>query len=336
MVTDTQTVRITSTNMGTPQNVQKQLQIFYDYLKNKRLKITTQRKLIAESFLRTDGHLSTDELHRLVQKNQSNLGLATVFRTLKALTDCGLAQETTLNDGRTRFEHVYKRPHHHHIVCVECNHTIEFLSPEWEKIQQKIVAEYGFKTLRHNIKIFGVCTDCQNESKITHEVFNSDLVFERDALQIAMETEKRGVSFYKAASETVGDSSTKRAFLEMLKDEEEHLSEIKKQLNLLIQKNSKILEAPVFLHFDFETLKKIFPSDDEVREKLSSDLSSLQALKLAMDMELEAYNFFNRYAERFNDTTGRDIFMKFAQEEQEHYSTIKQEYDRLASETVPS
>jgi Fur family ferric uptake transcriptional regulator len=54
--------------------------------------MTRQRQLVAESFLQTDGHLSTDELYDLVRKKASNLGLATVFRTLKALTDCGLAR----------------------------------------------------------------------------------------------------------------------------------------------------------------------------------------------------------------------------------------------------
>ena len=320
--------------MSTPQEIQEQLQIFSDYLRKNRLKMTRQRKLVAESFLQTDGHLSNDELYELVRKKASNLGLATVFRTLKALTDCGLARETTLNDGRTRFEHIYKRPHHHHIVCVECDHTIEFLSPEWEQIQEDIVSRYGFKTLRHSVKIFGICSDCQNELKITHEVFDSDLVFARDALQIAMETEKRGVSFYSTASETVRNPSTRRTFLRMLEDEKGHLSEIEEQWNQLVRKDSSVLEAPVFLHFDYETLKQIFPSKEEVKNKLKSNLSALEALKLAMDMEQDAYNFFKQYARRFNDTRGRDIFLKFAEEEQEHYNLIKREYDRLATETA--
>ena len=320
--------------MSTPQEIQEQVQVFSDYLRRNRLKMTHQRKLVAENFLQTDGHVSTDELYELVRKKYSNLGLATVFRTLKALTDCGLARETILNDGRTRFEHIYKRPHHHHIVCVECNHTIEFLSPEWEQIQEDIVSRYRFKTLSHSIKILGICADCQNELKITHEVFDSDLVFARDALQIAMETEKRGVSFYGTASETVRNSSTRQTFLRMLEDEKEHLKEIEKQWNQLLQKDSSILEAPVFLHFDHETLKQIFPSKEEVKKKLKSNLSALEALKLAMDMELDAYNFFMQYARRFNDTRGRDIFLKFAEEEQEHYKVIKREHDLVATETA--
>lgn len=315
--------------MSTENEIRDQLKIFESYLKENNLKMTRQRQLVVESFLQSEGHLSTDELYENVRRKDQKVGFTTVFRTLKALTDCGLARETHLNDGRTRFEPVYRRPHHHHIVCVECNRTIEFLSPKWEEIQEEIASRYGFRATHHNLQIFGICRECQNEQESTRQQFDSDLVFARDAIKIAMATENRGISFYKTASEIVEDNTTRETFLRMLEDEEGHLKRLQEEWDRLIAQDRDLVQAPVFLHFDYEALKKIFPSRNETMKRLKGNLSEREALRIAMDMEMDARNFFRDYADRFNDTRGRDIFLRFAAEEEEHYNLIKEEYDRL-------
>jgi len=307
--------------MGDPIN--EQLEVFAEYVKAKGLRKTRQRDLVVRTFLQTEGHLSTDELYNLVRKEDSKIGYATVFRTLKTLTDCGLARETDLGDGFTRFEHLYKHPHHHHILCVECNRTIEFNSPELEELQRKIVSEYDFEPVRYKFQVFGVCRECRAKIEPTQESVVSDLVFARDALKIAMETERRGIHFYKTASKVAARPLTRTTLLRMLEDEEKHLRNLKSEWNRLIAHNEEVLNAPVFLHFDFDALKKIFPSREEIGRRLSSDLSEEEALRLALAMEKDAFAFFSSYAERFSDTQGRDIFRKFAAEEQEHCETIE-------------
>ena len=320
-----------ATEVSTSDDMQEVLEVFSQYLKSSGRKMTRQRQMIVESFLRSNGHVSTEELHQLARKKDQKLGFVTVFRTLKALADCGIARKIDLDDGRTRFEHSYRRPHHHHIVCVECSNTIEFVSPEQERIQEEITSQYGFKPVRHTLQIFGICPECQKDQKPSQENFDSELVFARDALRIAMDTEQRGINFYQTASETAIQASTKKVFLAMLQDEQEHLSRLQEEWKRLIRKDSNLLEAPVFLHFDYEALARIFPSRDEVRTKLEANLDTLDALELAMRMEKEACDFFLHYAQSFNDTTGRDIFLRFADEEKEHYQTIKEEYDRVTA-----
>ncbi len=320
--------------MSTEQDITEQLAVFSDYLKRNGLKMTRQRETIVDRFLRTNGHLSIDELHQLVRQKDKNVGFTTVFRTLKALTDCGLARETDLQDGRTRFEHIYNRPHHHHIVCVACNRTIEFLSPELERLQEQIVARYQFQSVRHQLQIFGVCFDCQNQRPSPQDVFDSNLVFARDALKIAMEAERSGVNFYLAAAEQISHPSGKSAFLRIAEDEKKHLHDLEHEWIELIKKDKNILKAPVFLHFDYEALKRIFPTREEIRNRLHGDLDEEQALRLALDMELESFHFFRDYAEKFNDTRGKAIFLKFAAEEEDHYRTIQKEYDRVTRRSV--
>ncbi len=312
--------------------IEEELEVFSQYLKNSGRKMTRQRRRVVESFLSAGGHLSTEELYQLVKKTDPKLGFVTVFRTLKTLAECGLARETDLHDGRTRFEHTYKRPHHHHIVCLECERTIEFLSPESERIQDEIISKYGFRPVSHNLQIFGVCPDCQKKQKTRQNIVDSDLVFARDALKIAMATEKRGVSFYRTASQIVTHASTKQTFLGMLDEEKKHLRKLEKEWKVLMKRDRNLLAAPVFLHFDYEALKNIFPSRTETQKRLKTSLREIDALELAMKMELEAYQFFSEYAEGFNDTKGKDIFLRFATEEQEHYSLIKEELEKLVKQ----
>ena len=311
------------------QSNEQYLEIFSEYLKQNNLKMTRQRRLILERFLDINGHLSADELYEATRRKDAGIGYTTVFRTLKALTECGLARETDLNDGRIRFERRYRRPKHHHIVCQECHKTIEFFSPELEELQSSIASEYGLVPVRQRLQIYGICKECQEKQIPSMQLFDNEKVFERDALRIAMATEERGISFYKSAADCSISDSTKKAFLEMLEEEERHLSHLRLEWDLLFKDAPEIAKAPVFLHFDFTSLEKIFPSEETVRKGLFKDLSEEEALKVALKMEKEAYAFFTKYAERFEDTRGRDIFLKFSAEEKEHCDIIRAELDRV-------
>jgi Fur family transcriptional regulator, ferric uptake regulator len=320
--------------MSTEKEISEQMAIFSSYLKENGLKMTRQREIVVQSFLRTKGHLSTDELYQLVRKKDKSVGYTTVFRTLKALTDCRLARETDLQDGRTRFEHIYHRPHHHHIVCVECNRAIEFVSPELESIHEQVVAKYQFQPVRHQLQVFGVCPDCQNKRPPSQNVYDSDLVFARDALKIALEAERSGIDFYRTASEFISHPSGRTTFMRIAEEEKRHLKELEQEWKDFVSKHKNIADAPVFLHFDYESLRKIFPTRDQIQEKLKGGLDEEQALSLAMEMEHESFRFFTEYAQKFTDTRGKAIFLRFAEEEEEHYRTIQQEFDKIAQKSI--
>lgn len=305
------------------------LDFFNDYLKRSGLRMTSQREDVVTTFLESTGHLSADELYALVRTRNPRIGFTTVFRTLKSMTDCGLARETDLNDGRIRYEQLYLRPAHHHLVCDQCGHTIEFFSPELEALEARIFAAYRFKPLRHHVQMSGICAGCQSERGLKEEDWDADVVFARDALQIAMETEQRGIDFYSAAISSCRQQSTKRAFERILREEEQHLGNLQEQWNSLLENNPDLLRAPVFLHFDFEALQRLFPSREKIATTLNREITARDALQLAIDMETEAHHFFKEYAEKFSDTRGRDIFLRFADEERDHYRIMREELQRL-------
>src|SRR5713226_2369194 len=147
------------------QMVREAQEILHRHLKRVGLKQTAQRDTILRSFLETRDHLSTEELHRLVQKKDAGIGYTTVYRTLKLLTESGLASEVAFHDGIARYEHQYNRRSHHHMVCTECGASVEFFSEQVGAIEREIGHKHRYVTTRHTFQIYGVCEECRDRKK---------------------------------------------------------------------------------------------------------------------------------------------------------------------------
>ena len=139
----------------------KEKRIFIDYLKKKGLKLTDQRSVILSLFLKTERHLSVEDLYDIAKKRDQTLGQATVFRTLKLLCEANIAKEVNLGDGKTRYEHKYGREHHDHLICLRCGRFIETMDPKIEKLQDDLCKRHGFLPERHKMQIFGICKRCR-------------------------------------------------------------------------------------------------------------------------------------------------------------------------------
>ncbi|MDQ4122328.1 MAG: transcriptional repressor [Acidobacteriota bacterium] len=140
-------------------------EIFLNHVQKYGLRRTAQRDLILEVFLRTQEHLSSEDLYYLVKKEDPTVGQTTVYRTLKLLTEAGLAREVRFGDGRTHYEHHYNREHHDHMICTECGKVVEFYSPELEAMQIEIATKYNFILTQHSMRLLGLCEDCQTGAK---------------------------------------------------------------------------------------------------------------------------------------------------------------------------
>ena len=123
------------------------------------LKSTRQRDIIVAEFLRSDGHLSIDELLARVRKRSPNIGYVTVYRTLKLLAAADLAVARQFGDGQSRFERAdgAARPHHDHLICTECGRIIEFENPDIERLQEEVARRHGFRVVSHKLEIYGRC-----------------------------------------------------------------------------------------------------------------------------------------------------------------------------------
>ncbi len=130
------------------------------YLQDSRRKRSRKRDVVLEYFLRSSSHISAEDLYDLVHREHPEIGRSTVYRALKLFCDSGVARQVDLKDGRMRYEHHLRRPHHDHMVCTECGKVSEFEEPRIETLQEEVARRHGFSPTMHRLAIYGVCRRC--------------------------------------------------------------------------------------------------------------------------------------------------------------------------------
>ncbi|MBT3923524.1 MAG: transcriptional repressor [Nitrospina sp.] len=134
--------------------------LFKDFLRQQNLRWTPQRKMILEVFLSFEGHVEMEALHKQILIHQPDLGIATLYRTLKLLTDCGLIEAHSFQNGKKTYERMFHVRHHDHLICTRCGDTVEFEHPLIEKYQLQICEQYGFTLKHHKMELLGICRNC--------------------------------------------------------------------------------------------------------------------------------------------------------------------------------
>ena len=142
--------------------MKREQRILSGYLKQKGLKQTDQREKILDIFLANTKHMSADELHAIIRKNDPRIGFSTVYRTLRLLTECGIAREVNFGDGRSRFERGLDKAQHGHLICTNCGKTEEFSTNSIEKTLKQVSSDAGFKAEGHRFEVYGLCKRCQS------------------------------------------------------------------------------------------------------------------------------------------------------------------------------
>jgi Fur family ferric uptake transcriptional regulator len=124
------------------------------------LKHSRQRQLVAEVFFAMGGHVSIEEVVLHVRRADPRVSVATVYRTMKLLTECGLAATRQFSGGQTRYEPAVGRPHHDHLICTGCGAIVEFANDRIEALQAQVAASHGFEVESHRLELYGRCGDC--------------------------------------------------------------------------------------------------------------------------------------------------------------------------------
>jgi len=135
-------------------------EVLLEHLKSKNRKQSKQRGEILGVVLKSPRHLTANELYREVQKNNSAIGFATVYRTLKLLCEAGICREMALEDGVTRYERQQGHEHHDHLVCTKCGKVVEVVDQTIENHQERLFKKYGFHPERHRMELYGTCKAC--------------------------------------------------------------------------------------------------------------------------------------------------------------------------------
>ncbi len=288
-------------------------------------KRSSKREQIVNVFLRQEGHLSADDLVDLIRREDQRISRATVYRTLQWMVDAGIARKVDFGEGRFRFEHSYRQPRHFHLICKTCHRSFEFLSSDIEALVEEVATARSFTASQSVVQIYGTCEECRTGRDSTVEPGHTDLLFARDALRIAIATERSGLEFYSRAARLTRDARGRKVFENLAHEEGEHLGKLEARYNELLQRDPKLESRPTFLFFK-GAAHGLFA---EGAERLLRGVNDQQALMIGIRCERGSHRFFKKYGERFEDSEGKQIFLEFADEEREHLDLLVREYRAL-------
>ena len=121
----------------------------------KNLRMTSQRKIIAQVLEDTADHPDVEELYNRASKIDPTISIATVYRTVKLFDEAGILDKLEFGDGRARYEDA-ERDHHDHLIDINSGSVIEFVDSDIEKLQEKIANKLGYKLMGHKLELYGV------------------------------------------------------------------------------------------------------------------------------------------------------------------------------------
>ncbi|HJA04086.1 MAG TPA: transcriptional repressor [Candidatus Microbacterium stercoravium] len=120
---------------------------------------TWQREAVREALSASSGFVSAQDLHALI-RDETGIGLATVYRTLAGFAKSGEADSLQSPEGENLFRACETAGHHHHLICRRCGNTVEIEARAVEQWARDVAAENGFSEAEHVVDIFGVCAEC--------------------------------------------------------------------------------------------------------------------------------------------------------------------------------
>ena len=139
------------------------LEDFRQKLYDREYKLTPQRRVILEAFIKNpEKHLSAEEAWGMVKQTNPEIGFATIYRTLDLFAELGILQKMDFGDGRGRYEFCESEVHHHHhLICLKCGFVAEFEKDLLESLETEIEKKNGFSIVDHQLKFYGYCEKCR-------------------------------------------------------------------------------------------------------------------------------------------------------------------------------
>jgi Fur family transcriptional regulator, ferric uptake regulator len=125
------------------------------------LKMTDQRRVIARVLSEAHDHPDVEAVHRRATAIDSNISIATVYRTVRLFEEAGILAKHDFGDGRARYEETPEE-HHDHLIDIQSGKVVEFHNDEIEELQRKIAEKAGYKLVGHRLELYGVPLDGKN------------------------------------------------------------------------------------------------------------------------------------------------------------------------------
>ena len=137
-------------------------EIFREFLKSEKNRITPERFEVMDSALDYEGHFGADDLYILMKNQDSRVSRATVYKTLELLVQCDLISKRNFGENLTRYESNLRKQSHDHLICMDCGRIVEFADPVLKELPEKISAGLGFDVESYSFNIFARCKNIKN------------------------------------------------------------------------------------------------------------------------------------------------------------------------------
>ena len=139
---------------------QSALQTLRKYLKENKLRFTSERVILLEEIFSFPAHFDAEQLFIHVRRKHNHISRATVYRTLELFHTIGILKKEDLGKkGYASYELELNRPHHDHLICVVCGKVVEFYDAIIEQHQKEICQKHGMDMIGHQLQIFGRCKE---------------------------------------------------------------------------------------------------------------------------------------------------------------------------------
>ena len=122
--------------------------------KIKGVRLTDQRKVIAEVMSNSKDHPDVDELHKRVSQVDKKISIATVYRTVKLFEEAGILEKHDFKGGKARYEQSPDE-HHDHLIDINSGEIIEFQNEELEEMKRQVALNMGYELVDHRLELFG-------------------------------------------------------------------------------------------------------------------------------------------------------------------------------------
>lgn len=117
---------------------------------------TRQRAAIHEAIVAAARPLLPQEVLQAAQQQVPGLGIATVYRNLKALVEESELRVVHLPGENPRFE-ATGHAHHHHFQCRQCQRVFDVHACPGDLSR---LAPQGFTVEDHDLTLYGRCREC--------------------------------------------------------------------------------------------------------------------------------------------------------------------------------
>jgi Fur family ferric uptake transcriptional regulator len=134
--------------------------IFKEYLRDRGLKYTPERRMVLQEVLGNDEHFEAEQLLFTLRQSGKRVAKATIYRTLPLLVGCGIINQVQFGDKLARYEHTFGQSPHDHMVCRRCRRIIEFDSADVARLRTVLASRHMFHAVSHRFQIAGLCHEC--------------------------------------------------------------------------------------------------------------------------------------------------------------------------------